>query len=188
VLGDVSGGPAGRGRGRPLSTRWGKRQDVADGARGAGFDEGPRGGVYDVAALAALRRRWKSRTDDPGFEQRFATWLLGEGERRTVWLAEVDGTPTGMATLLEYRRMPAPGHPGAAWGYLGGMFVLTSHRGRGVGAQLVNAILAAADARGYVRVVLSPSPRSLPFYRRAGFTEADGNGGDRLLVRRGPPV
>ncbi|MDQ3630329.1 MAG: GNAT family N-acetyltransferase [Actinomycetota bacterium] len=145
-------------------------------------------GVEDVAALAALRRRWKSRDDDPSFEQRFAKWLLDEGDRRTVWLAEADGAPIGMATLLEYRRMPLPGHPGTAWGYLGSMFVLTSHRGRGVGARLVDAVLAVADARDYVRVVLSPSPRSLPFYRRAGFAEADGKDGDRLLVRRRPQV
>jgi hypothetical protein len=47
------------------------------------------------------------------------------------------------------------------------------------------AVIAAADERGYARLVLSPSAQSVPFYRRAGFVvpgEAAGN--DRLLVRQ----
>lgn len=138
----------------------------------------------DLAALAGLRRAWREDAPDPGFEQRFAEWLVAEGDRRTVWVAERCGRPLAMATLLEYRRMPLPGRPDGAWGYLGNMFVLAGHRDRGVGGALLTTVLAAADARGYVRVVLSPSARSVPFYRRAGFLDAGpAAGDDRLLVR-----
>jgi hypothetical protein len=34
------------------------------------------------------------------------------------------------------------------------------------------ASVACADAGGFARVVLSPSQRSVPFYRRAGFGPA----------------
>jgi GNAT superfamily N-acetyltransferase len=64
------------------------------------------------------------------------------------------------------------------------MFVREDVRNRGIGSVLLTAILAAADERGYARLVLSPSARSVPFYRRAGFVVPDDRAGDdRLLVR-----
>jgi hypothetical protein len=45
-------------------------------------------------------------------------------------------------------------------------------------------LATAADERGYARLVLSPSARSVPFYERAGFVVPDERAGDhRLLVR-----
>lgn len=139
--------------------------------------------VDDAGALATLRARW-TEADEPAFAQRMADWLEAEGERRTVWLALLDGEPVGMASLFEYHRMPRPGRGGSRWGYLSNMFVLESCRDRGIGAALLDAIVAAADERGYARIVLSPSERAIPFYRRAGFIVPDAEAGDdRLLVR-----
>jgi len=45
---------------------------------------------------------------------------------------------------------------------------------------LLAALLAYADSSGFVRVVLRPTERAIPFYQRAGF---GANGG--LLVRPG---
>jgi hypothetical protein len=48
----------------------------------------------------------------------------------------------------------------------------------------LHAIITAADERCYARLVLSPSPRALPFFRRAGFSVPDDTAADdRLLVR-----
>jgi GNAT superfamily N-acetyltransferase len=58
------------------------------------------------------------------------------------------------------------------------MYVVADHRDRGVGRQLLEALVAFADDRGLVRIVLSPSERSVAFYRRAGFDAAG-----ELLVR-----
>lgn len=140
-------------------------------------------GEGDADALASLRRAWNEYAGDPGFERRLAAWFRDEGTRRTAWLVEADTGPVGMGTMLEYRRMPLPGDQAAAWGYIGNMFVLKTHRGQGVGGALLGAMLDEADRRGYVRVVLAPSRLSIAFYARAGFTEADGRRGDRLLVR-----
>src|SRR3954453_19677019 len=140
----------------------------------------------DPAALAALRALWSAPADDPGFERRMAGWLEAEGERRTSWLAEVEGSPAGMASLFEYRRMPRPGRPDSRWGYVSNLFVREELRSRGIGSALLAAIVAAADERGHARLVLSPSEPALAFYRRAGFAVPDGTaGGDRLLVRPG---
>jgi len=57
-------------------------------------------------------------------------------------------------------------------------FVLQTHRNAGIGRASLGAVDHARD-NDFVRVVLSPSPRSVPFYRRAGFV-----GADELLVLR----
>jgi len=145
-------------------------------------------GVGDVGALAALRAAWSAgAAEDPAFEARMAAWLAGEGDRRTTWLATLGGEPAGMGSLFEYRRMPRPGRPESRWGYVSNMFVREDARNRGVGSALVAAVVAAADERGYVRLVLSPSDEAVEIYRRAGFVVPDDAAGDdRLLVRPAP--
>jgi GNAT superfamily N-acetyltransferase len=148
--------------------------------------EVPVAGHGDVAAIARLRARWTEIDSDAAFEQRLSGWLAGEGERRTVWLGFVGSQTVGMASVLEYRRMPRPGRPDSRWGYLSNMFVCEEFRNRGVGSALLATIIAAADERDYARLVLSPSERAVRFYERAGFIVPDDSaGGDRLLVRGG---
>jgi len=139
----------------------------------------------DAPAIAWLRARFlDAPATGEAFTREVAEWLEDEGERRTTWLAERDGAVLGMASLFEYRRMPKPGLPGSRWGYVSNMFVREEARDAGVGAALLDAVIAAADERGYARLVLSPAERAIPFYERAGFvvpTQAAGS--DRLLVR-----
>jgi GNAT superfamily N-acetyltransferase len=138
----------------------------------------------DVPALAALRRAWTAENSDDvadeGFEARFADWHERESARRITWLAQVCGDPVGMMNLAVFERMPVPGRDAGTWGYLANAFVLRPYRSQGIGGMLLSALLAHADDHGYVRVVLRPSDRSIPFYNRAGFTEGDG-----FLVRHG---
>lgn len=139
-------------------------------------------GPDDVAALARLRQRWDGR-EEPGFQRRMAKWLAAEGARRTTWLAIDGAEPIGMGSMFEYRRMPHPGEGDRCWGYIGNMFVLEARRGAGAGSALLREMVAAGRARGYVRLVLSPSERAVPFYERAGFRLPDASvAGDRLLV------
>ena len=135
-------------------------------------------GAGDAAVLAELRALWLPG-EEPGFDRRMSQWLAGEGSHRAMWLAEIGRRPVGMASLFEYRRMPKPGRPDSAWGYVSNMFVREEMRGRGIGAELLATIVASADERGYVRLVVSPADRARPLYRRAGFSDA----GDGLLVR-----
>ena len=144
-------------------------------------------GVGDVGAIAGLRARWGGEVaPDPGFERRLAAWLAAEGDRRTTWLATLGERPVGMTSMLEYRRMPRPGHPDARWGYVANLFVDAGVRNRGIGATLLTTVVTTADARRYVRLVLSPSAQALSLYRRLGFIVPDAAAGDdRLLVRPG---
>jgi GNAT superfamily N-acetyltransferase len=84
-----------------------------------------------------------------------------------------------MMNLAVFERMPRPGRDPGRWGYLGNAFVLAAYRDQGIGSALLAAVLGYADERGFARVVLSPSERSVPFYRRAGFVPAQ-----ELLLRR----
>jgi GNAT superfamily N-acetyltransferase len=143
----------------------------------------------DAGAIASLRSLWSAGPgEDPDFERRMAAWLAAEGDRRTTWLATFGASPVGMASVLEYRRMPRPGQPDSRWGYVSNMFVREDLRNRGIGSALLTRIIVAAGERRYARLVLSPSPLALPFYRRAGFIVPDGAAGDdRLLIRPGRP-
>lgn len=142
-------------------------------------------GAGDAGAVAALRSQWSAGVEsDAAFEQRMIDWLAGERERRTTWLARIEGVPVGMASMLEYRRMPHPGQPDSCWGYISNMFVRPECRGWGIGSTLLRELISVARDRGYPRLVLSPSETSIGLYQRAGFIWADQNAGpDRLLVR-----
>ena len=130
-------------------------------------------GPADVAALAALRRAWTEedygRTADEGFEARYAEWFGRESGRRVFWLAEAGGAPAGMVTLVTFERMPRPGRDSGSWGYLSNAYVAPGQRSRGVGSALLEALLADAAERGFIRVVLRPSERAIPLYQRFGF-------------------
>jgi GNAT superfamily N-acetyltransferase len=128
-------------------------------------------------------RRHANLFGRPGFERQLADWLACEGDRRISWLASLGDLPVGMASMLQYRRIPHPGRPDSRWGYVSNMFVREDFRGRGIGGALLQELLDLARARHYARLVLSPSHRATEFYRRAGLMSPDKTTYDRLLVR-----
>jgi GNAT superfamily N-acetyltransferase len=133
-------------------------------------------GEDDLMSLAALRRLWSEEQDghpldDDDFDDQFAQWFMSEATRRVTFLAAIDGQVVGRMNLAIFERMPRPARAASRWGYLGNAFVLTNHRD-GVGRALLEALVDAARDQGCVRIVLSPSERSVPFYERAGFGPA----------------
>jgi GNAT superfamily N-acetyltransferase len=140
----------------------------------------------DALLLARLRRHWTLERHgvaldaDSGFEARFREWYTGQLNRGTLaWLAYEGSEPVGMLVMFVHERMPEPDRDPGRWGYLGNVIVLPDRRDAGIGRALLDAALGHADAHGFNRVVLNPSPRSVPFYERAGF------GRDHPLLVRG---
>ena len=131
----------------------------------------------DLTAISGLRRESTREQfgvhGDPDFEERFAAWFARESSRRSTWVAETDGRLVGLMSLAIFERMPRPGRAPGCWGYLGNAFVLAAYRNQGVGGRMLSTILDYAHGNALARVVLSPSARSVPFYRRAGFRAAD---------------
>lgn len=136
----------------------------------------------DTGSLVRLRGAWVEErwgpTVDPTFTDRFEQWVDAERHHRVFWLAEVEGIAVGMVNLVTFTRMPVPGQPAGAWGYLGNMYVVEAHRQAGIGRLLLDALVTHADVEGLERIVLNPTERSMSFYRRAGFDVAN-----ELLLR-----
>ena len=112
----------------------------------------------------------------------FRDWFLREHPSRRWWIAAEDGRAVGMVNLKVFDRMPSPDRPTSRWGYLANLFVTRDRRGGGVGAALVTAVIDQARVEGLSRLVLSPSERSIPLYRRHGFRPA----ADLLLLPLAP--
>lgn len=69
-------------------------------------------------------------------------------------------------------------------GHVGRMAVLPNWRGRGVGAAVLEALLARAVARGMERAVLNAQTQAREFYARFGFTQV----GDEFMEAGIPHV
>jgi predicted GNAT family N-acyltransferase len=57
-------------------------------------------------------------------------------------------------------------------GHIGRLGVLSEWRGRGVGAALLERLIALARTRGDARVLLNAQVQAMPFYARYGFEPA----------------
>jgi GNAT superfamily N-acetyltransferase len=135
--------------------------------------------TYDDRALvAALRRAWVEENsggpiEDDDFERRLDEWLRREEHQRLTWLGLVDDQPVAMVNMLVFTRMPRPGTEVSQWGYLANFYVRPENRDAALGTRLLAALTAYADEHGFVRVILSPSERSVPFYERGGFSASN---------------
>lgn len=124
--------------------------------------------------IAGLRAAWRASELTVDFSAEFERWLHRERADRHWWLAvDEHDAAVGMVTMQVFNRMPAPDALDARWGYLSNLFVLPDHRGHGVGRALIDAVLDRARLERMVRVVLSPSAKSVDLYRRRAFGPAD---------------
>ena len=196
-----------RGRGLPLDALLRLRRLPGDGhrdpdrshrqdscCRSASSERCPRRYVspspadpVDVAAIARLRHAWTSEqageaVEDGSYEERFAAWFERERHQRRTWLGRVDGEPVAMLNLLvftRHARARATGEPLRPPGEL----LRVPPTATPASDLPAGRCTAWADARDLVRIVLSPSERSVPAYLRAGFAPATS-----LLVPARPPL
>lgn len=101
----------------------------------------------------------------------FAAETLVDGSGWRAWVAEGNGGVVGCVWLQLVERVP---HPGLArWerpiAYLTSMYVGPDLRNSGLGRELLDVALEFARDAGVDGVALWPSPKSAPFYERAGF-------------------
>jgi GNAT superfamily N-acetyltransferase len=137
-----------------------------------------RAGLDDVAALARLRWVWRTTErqefglSQPDFEAALLEWWMTRDGGHSAYIAEVDRTAVGMAWLAVFGRVPQPRQLERLAGNVQSVFVLAAFRNRGVGQALVEAAIADARARGLGYLIVHPSERAFPLYRRLGFAES----------------
>jgi GNAT superfamily N-acetyltransferase len=98
-------------------------------------------------------------------------WLrerLGNG-RWLAWVVESGGETCGHVFLQLVERIPEPYEDNTPVGYVTNFYVVPSQRNRGVGTALLEALRQHARSRGIEVLIVWPSERSAPLYRRAGF-------------------
>jgi GNAT superfamily N-acetyltransferase len=75
-----------------------------------------------------------------------------------------------MAWLVLSERVPEPGAPTRPTGDLQSVFVLPDFRARGIGRQLIQAVIDTASTLGLEYLSVRAGTRSRPLYQRLGFT------------------
>jgi phosphinothricin acetyltransferase len=101
--------------------------------------------------------------------QERAEWLQARGPRHPVLVAEHEGAVAGWASLNVFNARRAYEHVADL-----SLYVERGSRGRGVGRQLLDALVLTARELGYHKLVLAAFPwneAGMRAYRRAGFRE-----------------
>ena len=136
-----------------------------------------RGPAADAPALARLRWRWRAdeHGEVPGdvdratFVDFFTTWVVDHLSTHLPFVAEVDGRLAGMAWLMLPDRVPSVTNLDRRFGDVQSVYVVPDLRNAGIGAALMDAILAEARARELEFVTVHSSRRAVPMYERSGF-------------------
>jgi GNAT superfamily N-acetyltransferase len=131
--------------------------------------------ALDSEAEDVARLRWESASDEERerctseeFVGPFIAWMRASSETHTAFVAH-DGQVVGMAWLAALPRTPGPGALERVGGDLQTVYVVPQARGRGVGEQLVRAVLAHAWQSGMHVVTVSSGRRARALYQRIGF-------------------
>ncbi|MFF8961027.1 GNAT family N-acetyltransferase [Streptomyces sp. NPDC014894] len=131
----------------------------------------------DARALARLR--WEFKEEDHEGRPPAAARPPEEAERWIrdrlaaghwfAWVAETDAEIVGHVFLCPVERMPEPYADPAPLGYVTNFFVTPSRRNKGVGTALLEALHRHSRRTPLDTLIVWPSERSAPLYRRSGF-------------------
>ncbi len=132
----------------------------------------------DAPALAVMR--WDFTAEDDfihpdatheGYEQSFAEFLdMALTSRRwAIWVVEDDGRLVSHIFMQVIEKVPRPGRQERRFGWVTNVYTLPEYRNQGVGSQLMKHVEAWSKAQNLELMLVWPTERSVPYYRRAGF-------------------
>lgn len=140
-------------------------------------------GPPDAARLARLRYEFRA-AEDPAVEGREAflercePWmrerLAPERERWRCWVVEPGTVIRGHVWVRLVPKVPNPADEPEAHAYLTNMFVEPEHRGRGLGAALMERAVSWGRERDLDSLILWPTEESRSLYRRFGCAPSRG--------------
>jgi GNAT superfamily N-acetyltransferase len=130
----------------------------------------------DAARLAVLRWAFKHEDHEgrpaPGEPPKeVERWIRDRLDRGDwlAWVAESGGEVFGQVFLHLVEKVPEPYGDPASLGYVTNFSVTPSRRNEGAGSALLAAVTAYARSAALDTLVVWPSERSDPLYRRHGF-------------------
>jgi GNAT superfamily N-acetyltransferase len=129
----------------------------------------------ELAAFASIFDAYRNHYDEEIEPGRSASWLAHQLQtgRLHSFVAHDGSATVGFATSIEVPASLRLGH----WWQIRDLFVLPEHRRRGIAVALLDAVRAAADASGALRLGLQTeegNEAALAVYRRAGYVAATG--------------
>ena len=134
----------------------------------------------DAPALAVLRYALRSSTGvatEPKSEflRRCTAWMEDhlKSDAWHCWVAEEDKQLIGAVWLQLVEKIPNPRSEAEHHAYLTNFYVDERARGRGIGSQLLRAVIAWCQTRDVHAVILWPTERSRSLYERNGFAVRD---------------
>lgn len=131
----------------------------------------------DLDAVARLRWTWRvdrgevPTTDLAAFTAALRAWAEDHASTHVPFVAVVDGAVVGMAWQAIVERIPGPEVWTRRSGMVQSVYVDPAVRDRGIGTELVAALVDAARAAELSYLAVHPTERAMPFYRRLGFAE-----------------
>jgi GNAT superfamily N-acetyltransferase len=132
----------------------------------------------DTDHLVRLRTAWweedrgEQVPDEESFHSAFAAWIGERASSHTPFLVLRDVEPIGMAWLVQVDGIPWPDNFRRETGHVKSVFVVAAERSSGVGTALMHHLVAHARSIGLTYLMVHPSSRAFPFYRRLGFTDS----------------
>ncbi len=131
----------------------------------------------DADQLADLR--WRLQTDDAeafdaaeriSFIDSFIK-LFSRNELQDYhhWVADLEGRLVAVMSVYVVRQLPAPQRLKGSFGYLTNCYVLPEYRNHGIGGKLLERVRLWSKEQDFELLVVWPSDRSYPFYKRSGF-------------------
>ena len=134
----------------------------------------------DAPALAVLRYALRSSTGvatEPKSEflKRCAAWMEDhlQSDAWHCWVAEADEQLIGAVWLQLVEKIPNPRSEAEHHAYVTNFYVDEGARGRGIGSQLLRAVIAWCQTRDVHAIILWPTERSRSLYERHGFAVRD---------------
>jgi GNAT superfamily N-acetyltransferase len=137
--------------------------------------------AVDVSGIAQLR--WEMKQEELGgefepdrdlatFTRECGLWLnrnMFEDPVWVAWIAVVNGVIVGNVFLRQIEKVPSPFESSTEIGYVTTFYVKKEFRGRGIGRSLLEEVVSFARKSLMDTLIVWPSERSVPLYRRCGF-------------------